>query len=412
VPVAYGVGSLPANRRTGLIAAALVACNPLLIWYSQEARSYEMLVLLTAVALLAAVRAVIAPTPRALMVWVGASILALATHYYAVLAIVPQSGWLLFVHRQRRPVRVAVLGVLACGAALIPLALAQNATGHDSWIANTSLSLRLAQIVPQFLIGTGAPDDSLLRILALVGAVGALGLLAARADPAERRPALLAGGLVLGGLAMEFVLIAAGVDDLITRNVIALVLPAVFLLAGGLGARRAGWLGLILTVVLCAVGVAAAAGVATDRNLQRPDWRLVARALGPAPPAGRPARVILIQHYLTLLPLSLYLHGLRHLGSGGAVVDQLDVISIRSPQERLCWWGAACNLIPSRMQSSYPVPGFRVGWRRQVRQFTILHLVASPPTLLRPRDIAPALRATRLPHDDVLVQGSGPSPPR
>ena len=35
------------SRRAGLIAAALAACNPLLIWYSQEARSYELLVLLT-----------------------------------------------------------------------------------------------------------------------------------------------------------------------------------------------------------------------------------------------------------------------------------------------------------------------------------------------------------------------------
>ena len=47
--------------------------------------------------------------------------------------------------------------VLLCGVALVPLALSQNSTGHDSWIAHSPLGLRLAQIVPQYLIGTGAP---------------------------------------------------------------------------------------------------------------------------------------------------------------------------------------------------------------------------------------------------------------
>jgi len=52
VPVAYGAAARLLGHRAGLIAAALTACNPLLIWYSQEARSYELLVLLTGVALL------------------------------------------------------------------------------------------------------------------------------------------------------------------------------------------------------------------------------------------------------------------------------------------------------------------------------------------------------------------------
>ena len=44
VPVAYLIGRELASRRAGLIAAALVAVNPMLIWYSQEARSYAVLV--------------------------------------------------------------------------------------------------------------------------------------------------------------------------------------------------------------------------------------------------------------------------------------------------------------------------------------------------------------------------------
>src|SRR5437868_8258962 len=53
VPVAYGLGAKLCTRRVGLVLGALTASSPLLIWYSQEARSYQLLVLLTAVSLLA-----------------------------------------------------------------------------------------------------------------------------------------------------------------------------------------------------------------------------------------------------------------------------------------------------------------------------------------------------------------------
>jgi hypothetical protein len=51
--------------------------------------------------------------------------------------------------------------------------------------------------------------------------------------------------------------------------------------------------------------------------------------------------------------------GLRVLPRGGARVDELDVIARSSPREPLCWWGSACNLIPSRMQRRSAVRGFR-----------------------------------------------------
>src|SRR5438270_14060284 len=52
IPVLYGAGVRLISRRAGVIAAALAACIPLLIWYSQEARSYQLLALLTALSLL------------------------------------------------------------------------------------------------------------------------------------------------------------------------------------------------------------------------------------------------------------------------------------------------------------------------------------------------------------------------
>ena len=51
IPFAYLAGRELASERTGVAAAALVAVNPLLVWYSQEARAYSLLVLLSAAAL-------------------------------------------------------------------------------------------------------------------------------------------------------------------------------------------------------------------------------------------------------------------------------------------------------------------------------------------------------------------------
>ncbi len=57
VPVGYLIGRELASRRAGLILAALLAVNPMLIWYSQEARSYSLLVFFGALSLLFFVRA-------------------------------------------------------------------------------------------------------------------------------------------------------------------------------------------------------------------------------------------------------------------------------------------------------------------------------------------------------------------
>src|SRR3954468_3866063 len=96
IPVAYLIGRELRGRRTGLVAAALVAVNPMLIWYSQEARAYALLVFFCALSLLYCARALRLggsadgpegerPTgdKRNLVLWGIFSALALATHYFA-----------------------------------------------------------------------------------------------------------------------------------------------------------------------------------------------------------------------------------------------------------------------------------------------------------------------------------------
>ncbi len=390
VPVGYAAARTLISRRAGLIAAALIAFNPYLIWYSQEARAYSLVVLLAGATLLAFAHARNNPSPWVMAAWTGSCALALATEYYAVLLVLPEAVWLLHLyHRRRRAVWISLAVLAVWSAPLLWFAISQNATGHASWIAPIPLGPRVGQIVPQFLVGYGGPALAVLQRIAEAAALAALVLLVTRSDARERSGALLAGGLALVGLILVLMLVAGGVDDLITRNVIVLWLPAALAVAGGLAAIRARWVGAVLTVVLCAIGVTTTAAVAFDRTLQRPDWRKLAQLLGQNPPPG--GRVLLVQRYRTLLPLSLYLPGLKwlpglaiHQGQkvppglrhGSASVSEFDIVAMRAPRVDLCWWGATCNLTPSTLRSSYPIKGFRVLWRRSVYPFTVERMVA------------------------------------
>lgn len=53
IGVAFLGGRELSGDRAGLVAAGLVATNPMLVWFSQEARSYALVILLTAIALIA-----------------------------------------------------------------------------------------------------------------------------------------------------------------------------------------------------------------------------------------------------------------------------------------------------------------------------------------------------------------------
>jgi uncharacterized membrane protein len=65
---AYWAGKRIYDTRTGLVAAALVALSPFLIWYSQEARMYELLFL---AGLLSAAFLVLAVRDNRAKLWVG-----------------------------------------------------------------------------------------------------------------------------------------------------------------------------------------------------------------------------------------------------------------------------------------------------------------------------------------------------
>jgi hypothetical protein len=405
VPAIYAAGAKLISRRVGLVAAALACCNPLLIWYSQEARSYSLLVLLATLSLLAFAYARLPnPSSRWLSVWALFAALTLTTHYYAVVAVVPQALWLLWVHRRDWRVLLAVGAVGAVGLALLPLATAQRSQAN--WIAREPLNLRLSQIAPQLLLGTGAPARTALKLLGAASVLLAGILLGWRGTAVERRCGLLMAGLALCGFLIALGLVAAGADELITRNVILVLIPLIVLVAAGLGARRAGALGLLGAGTLCVVGVVAAVAVAVDWRLERPDWRAVAHAIGPTPAAGA-ARAVLLEYTGKQYPLPLYMPGL-HFMHHAERVHEVDLIGIvHGPNDGwFCWWGSTCNLKGAPLDEAIRLRGLhRYGPILRIGVFSILRLRANGAVGLTPSEVYRAFRkSSDIPWYTLLIQ--------
>src|SRR3954452_20269392 len=163
----FEIGCRLATARVGLVLAALVAVNPLLVWFSQEARPYALLVLLSGASFLFFAEALERPTGKLLAGWAIASGLAFATHYFAGLLILPEAIWLVHRVRPRRPVLMAVGGFALIPVALVPLVAEQGQVQDYSFVKGEALATRVvAQVPKQWLVGYDAPAETLTVIVA------------------------------------------------------------------------------------------------------------------------------------------------------------------------------------------------------------------------------------------------------
>ena len=329
VPLGYLIGRQLASRRSGLILAALIAVNPMLIWYSQEARSYALLVFFGAASLLFFARALNTRSGRDLALWAAASALALCSHYFAVFPVAIEGVWLLVVLRSRlRQVLPALGAVGAVGLALLPLANAQTNPTHIGWIENSPLGERFWETGVSFLIGeTGhviaeAPRERYALVPVLLVAAGLL-LVALRGDRRERRGAGLGLVLGLGVCALTAVAALVGKDYVVERNLLPALVPLLAAVAVAFAVTGARRIGLLLAVALCAYWLAFDVHVTQTPNLQRPDFRTVTRRLGPALTHRR----AVVTWKLAADPVRYYLHddALRMYG-GEERIDEIAVL--------------------------------------------------------------------------------------
>jgi mannosyltransferase len=312
VPAVYAMTVRVVPPRAGLAAAALTAVNPLLVWYSQEARAYALLLLLCALSVLFLLPALEGWRGRDLVLWGVASALALGTHYFAAFLVVPEAVWLLLAaHRAGRLRRAGAAAGLPTLAALTlaPLAVDQRSNRFADYIGETGLGTRVAQLPKQLLVGFDAPAEVLVSALALALAAVGLGLAIRRTISAERRRLLPMGALALAAVGLPAALALAGVDYLNTRNVIAVWLPLAVILGAGFGAQGGGRLALGSLVALAAVCVGIVVAVSATDRYQREDWRGASEALGPA----ESDRVIVSMPLNSQRPLELYAGEMKRL---------------------------------------------------------------------------------------------------
>ena len=308
VVVYLGAVALPLPRRAGVIAAAAVAVSPVLIWFSQDARAYALVVLLTALSFLFFARARRSGGGRDLAWWALCSALALATHYFAAFVIAPEAV-LLLLGRNRRGAVLATLAIAAAALALMPIGLQQAENAHASWIADQPIAERLERAGAK-LVGNDNGDEHGTRqevplplwVPALL-AVAALALLLWRGEDDERRGAgiaALVGGAAVG---VPLVMAAVGPDYFNGRNLQPAMVPLLILIGAGFGVRRAGRAGLGLAIAYCACSLFFTLEIDRLPRLQREDLRNAAARVGPL----HPGKAVVASRYASSKPLKYYL---------------------------------------------------------------------------------------------------------
>jgi mannosyltransferase len=372
VPVVFAAGREFVSKRVGLTAAAIAACSPALIWYSQEARSYSVLLLLTSVALLALAHLRTAPSGRWAGVWAVSAALSLWTHYYAAIVVIPEFIWLAVRYRHDRTVRMKLIVFASAALLLLPVFVEQAATlSGINWFQLIPLGTRAAQVPAVFALGPATVAPGPLSALAVAVLLVSAWLLISRGRPLERRSVRVLSSLLGAALAIVVMLIASGHDSLDFRNLLVLWLPCALIVAIGLGSERAGILGTAATAVLCAVGLTAATAVRVDWRLQRPDWRAVAGVLAKDPRAAS-----FMVDGCPLTTLQPHLDRIQAVPSGGVMVRTIDVIT--APPERT-WdevfikdWFTVCERVPRPIRLPAQLGAFsRLGHPVRVNQFLI-----------------------------------------
>lgn len=217
------------SERAGLIAAALWAINPHLIWHAQDVRNYAIWAGLSALALWLFVRAADRNRPRDWLLYAAAETLALYTFFLEAFFVAGQALYLLLARRDRRVLRAAVAAWALVGILLIPLFVQVyffTQTGYRGAVGDADPVALLTEFLPTLLIGDvpPAPWDAALPLawIALVAVAWTL-----RKPPRPRVGAWLAlSVLIPSGL----LLIAAGRMSVFHPRYILAATPALILL--------------------------------------------------------------------------------------------------------------------------------------------------------------------------------------
>jgi mannosyltransferase len=432
VPVVWGIGNALSGRRAAMIGAAIVAVDPLFVWYSQEARAYGLFVFCAALAMLCFVRLLREPSARRAVWFALSGALALLTHYFAVFLLIPMVLLLLRERSARRAALAPAAGLAVVGLALLPLISAQGGHGTQ-WIGRWALSSRLQAIPQYFLTGySGSPlghgVELLVALPILAGVVlGAWRLLGsasgggpvetarvrtstasplstpapsaveARAPaPSARDGAWIAFAIAAFAVLAPIVLAVFGADYLAPRNLVAAMIPVSVLLAILLAAIDGPdvlSLGAVLTALVLIAFLVVSLDVDASPRLQRGNWRDLAKLLDRE---GRPRAITTVE--LGAAPLEYYLPQL-HLHN----LARRATVSVSEIDET--------GYAPLRRGAGKtPAAGFHLLERREIDGLIVYRFVSSVPRTVS--ETALRRNVITLAHPEVLVPAADGSSSR
>jgi len=277
VPVCYALGARLFNSRVGLIAGLLLAVNPFLIQYGQEARAYSLLALLAMLSTYFFAVGMGRPCLTYSLGHILFSVLSIWTHYFGLLVLVAQAISLILRWKQETPwKRLMVHGAAIClllGLSMLPFL--ETFSGRLTWIPRPDLG----DLSRLFLIFSGWQRPLLwLYFGSCVAALGFAAIQLRRSQwfTDETWPyAFLAIG-ILAPVAITYtysILIKPVFWD---RYLIICVPPLVVLVASGVAMIRSRWL---LVLILAAFLLFSKRGVWSWYDYQKPNWREIVNSV-------------------------------------------------------------------------------------------------------------------------------------